>query len=194
MTKKDFIYLFIIFVIVTLFMNKCSDDTLPKSDLKVYNVKDTSVVTRIDTTHFSDTTKIIVKIPIYTPVYDTLGKSYIYDNPINDSLISGNIKTTLIDCKMISQQLTYIPKFPKYIYRTDSVTIHDSTYVERTIYQEPKTKIGIGFTGLVSSQPTIFANILVKTKKDDIFAIGYDPFYKSILISYNRLLTFKRNK
>ncbi len=175
-------------------MNRCGDNSLPKSSYTMYNTKDTTIVTRIDTIPFYTPTPITVQVPVYTPIYDTLGKSFIYDNPVEDSLISGNIKTTFMDCQMIKQQLIYVPKFPKYIYRTDSVTIHDSTYVEKIIYQQPKTKIGIGFTGLISDRSTLFGNILLKTKKDDIFAIGYDPFYKSFLITYNKILTFKKIK
>lgn len=192
MTKKDFLYLFIIFIIMVLFMQKCGDDEYKNENLKVYNVKDTTVVTKYDTINFVDTIKRLVNIKIHTPVYDTLRKSFIYDNIYNDSLISGNIKTTLIDCKMINQELTYTPKFPKYIIRTDSVTIHDSTYVERTIYEKPKTQIALGFTGIYSSQPTIYANILVKTKQNHIFGLGYDPFYKTILMQYSKILKFKK--
>ena len=194
MTKKDFLYLFIIFVIMVLLMQKCGDTQNNNENLKVYNVKDTTVVTKYDTINFVDTVKRLVNVKVYTPVYDTLYKSFIYNNIYNDSLISGNIKTTLIDCKMINQELTYTPKFPKYIIRTDSVTIHDSTYVERTIYEKPKIQIALGFTGIYSSQPTIYANILIKTKQNHIFGLGYDPFYKSVLITYNKILTLKRNK
>ena len=191
MRRRDILYALIIFGLASFLFQTCAENIEKKDIYKVYNVKDTTTITKRDTIHFIDTVKHTVYAKVYTPFYDTLGKSYIYNNPVDDSLIGGNIQTTFIDCRMVRQKLNYIPKFPKYIIDSTIVTIHDSTYVERTITEPNRTKIGLGISASYTAQPNIYANILVKTKKDNIFGIGYDPFQKTILFQINKLITFK---
>ncbi len=192
MTKKDFLYLFIIGIIVIITMQGCPKEKTEET-IKTYNVKDTVITVTRDSVVFKPV-KVTTYAEVIVPVYDTITKTRKYINPIDDSLIGGNIQTTIKDGIMVSQKLNYIPKFPKFIYETKTVTIHDSTYVEKIINEKPKTQIGLGFTGIYSEYPTIYANILVKTKQNHIFGLGYDPFYKSILITYNKILTLKKNK
>jgi hypothetical protein len=190
MTKKDFIYLFIIGVTAVVAMQGCPKEKAVETTT-TYNVKDTVITVTRDSVVFKPV-KVTTYAEVLVPVYDTITKTREYINPIDDSLIGGNIQTTVKDGVMVSQKLNYIPKFPKFIYETRTVTIHDSTYVEKTINEKPKTQIALGFTGIYSSQPTIYGNILVKTKTNHIFGLGYDPFYKSVLLQYNKIITFKR--
>ena len=54
---------------------------------------------------------------------DTINANYVYNTAISDSLIDGNIKTTISfkDRKLLSQSLKNSPRFPKFIENIFSV-------------------------------------------------------------------------
>lgn len=147
-------------------------------------------ITHVDTVEFEKVVPRFVDVAVYTPVYDTLGKTWIYNNPVEDSLISGNIRTTIQDCSMLGQSLTYTPKFPKYIIRTDSVL---STKTITTTLEERKINMLAGVT--LTGNNTYFdisPTLGLKLKNGDQVSVGYGLLNKTIQLSLQRRIKFKR--
>lgn len=128
-------------ILYIVLLQQCS----PKDNTKdIVNTVDTLVISRVDTVNFHDT--IPIRVPIYitkppiiivdTVTNDTLNK---YITEVNDSLIDGLV-TSVVKGKLVEQNFEYIPKFPKYIIKTDSIFI-ESTIKE---FDKPRTKLFIG--------------------------------------------------
>ena len=81
----------------------------------------------------------------YNPeLYNFFKKYEKYDTFIEDSLLTGNISTTiqLPSKSLIEQTFSYTPKFPKRILRVDTVKIE--TTIETTIRNERNILVGVG--------------------------------------------------
>lgn len=97
---------------------------------------------------YKDRIKVITKDPISGSVSEidsTFERVYSYQNPYNDTLISGIIttKVNLNDCKIVFQGLEYTPKFP--IIVKEYITIEKK--ITETLFDKPKAKIGLGALG-----------------------------------------------
>jgi hypothetical protein len=100
---------------------------------------DTLRITSIDTI-FLPSTPVTVTVSVPTPVYvhDTIweGDSAIvteyaeYSTEVRDSLLEGVIKSK-VDGVLVSQDFTYTPLFPKYIYQIDTVVIENNTVIDK---------------------------------------------------------------
>ena len=128
-----------------VFLQQCSREGRDCPEI-VEVVSDTIRSTHIDTVPFYDTIPrfVDVSIPVYhtvdSIVLDTIkiGDSSIaikyprnvYESEYSDSLIDGTIKITT-DGYLVDQQLSYIPKFPKYITRIDSIVVDNTVTVAK---------------------------------------------------------------
>lgn len=135
--------------------------------------------------------EVAVKTPIY--IHDTIYQGqeesvYKYNNPYEDSLLKGEISSLTLG-KLIKQEFSYILKKPLQTIIRDTFEITKTVVIDST--QKPKTQLGIGVQ-VAYPNPMISLHIFVKSKNNSIFGLGYDPFYKSILLQYNKVLTFKR--
>ena len=122
MNKKQLpLYLFyvtVLGIILLFFFRSCGETET------VQEMRDTVVVIRtsIDTVFFpSEPKTVFIPVNKYDTVWINDSVSHrIYTNHFNDSLIEATLKTE-VDGVLISNELTYVPLFPKYIHRIDSI-------------------------------------------------------------------------
>lgn len=100
------------------------------------------------------------------PLIDSV---YVYNQPVSDTLIEGNIKTivNLKTSKIVQQSLDYKPKFPIFINKT--ITIEK--VIEKTLTNPPRNKYGIGITG--TNQAEVGGLLVFQTKKNWQYQGGY---------------------
>lgn len=184
-TIAIWILLFIIFILSTC------ERQCPKIKIS----EGTSYRHKIDTRYVFMAVPLRMKVEVNKPSYihDTIYQEqkesvYKYNNSYEDSLIEGSI-TSLSLGKLIKQEFSYILKKPIQTIIRDSFEITKTIVIDST--QKPKTQLGIGVQ-VAYPNPMISLHIFVKSKNNSIFGLGYDPFYKSILLQYNKVLTFKR--
>lgn len=131
-------------LLYVLFLQECNPskknngNSISTIDTLSYTT-DTLRITSIDTV-FLPSVPIYTTLTIPTPVYihDTIWKddsaivqTYAeYNTEVKDSLIKGVIKSK-VEGVLISQDFTYTPLFPKYIYQTDTVIIENNTVVDK---------------------------------------------------------------
>jgi hypothetical protein len=88
-------------------------------------------------------TKFINSGQIFTKDTITrISEAYISFNTIDDTLISGKIKTVInaSNCEIVEQNLDYKPKFPTLV--KEYITVKET--ITETLTNEPKIKLGIG--------------------------------------------------
>jgi len=169
-------------IVIIFLLRVCEPNTVlpqPKEIVKVERHIDTVLVQgNPDTVYFPKYIDRYIEVPVYGPVVDTLGlvATYDYSNIYEDSLITGVISTLVTEeGEMLSQELFYTPLFPKYIYRTDTMKIKDSVYVEKTKFPDPKRSLlfhsGIG---LSETSASLRVGLGLRTKKGTDFIYGYD--------------------
>lgn len=168
-------------LIVILLLRNCTGEPTPP--LRIERYTDTIVKTQIDTIEFEKTSYITKTKLIRDTVYVLNDSINIiqYSTSIEDSLLSGTIDTYIrqedTTLSLVDQKLTYIPKFPKYIHRTDSIFIKDSTVV--TIEKERLgLLIGADFVG--GTDLSVVPKAGLQFKNGHIVEIGYDPFAKNL--------------
>ena len=164
-------------------------DTL-KHTTDTVRISHTDTITLPADTHY-------VQVPINTPyiLHDTIyiqgqrqiDSTNIYTNPYEDSLISGVI-TSEVDGLLLVQGFSYTPKFPKYIMKTDTITINNNTVVER---KKMKLLIGAEIGGTINTFN--FSPIIdVQTKKGYMYGYRYGLVDKTHSIRFSKVLSFKR--
>jgi hypothetical protein len=174
--------IFVIVIIILLFLlslQRCNGDFL-HTKIKTKTVVDTITKTVVDTIPFyniKDSIRI-TNMKILDTIYSVDSSSIKYNTEVEDSLLSGNIFTTVLtDGTLVNQNFTYIPKFPKYIMRTDSIIINKNT---------TNTVQDWGIYGGTSIVPTnkfgMYGTIGFKTRKGVYIGAGYDPFNNNALI------------
>jgi hypothetical protein len=151
----------------------------------------TTEVTKVTTNYETITIPPITKqIPIYIkePIYIKDSSYIMYNNPYEDSLISGNIRS-ITKGELVQQELTYSPKFPKYIKQIDSI------FITNTIIDSIKPTIQL-FLGLslnnIPTQTTIAPSILLKDKKNTVYQYQYNIFNNTHNIGVHKLIKFKK--
>ena len=190
----------IVIVVLLLFLvwGKCGGTVEPQ-DINVVTYTDTTYSTHIDTIEFIDTiykTKTKLLYTYIDEIPEDSSKLYTFETYLNDSLLDGDLSTKIKvkddSAMLISQNFNYTPKFPKYIYQTDSVFIHDSTVT--TIYDtKPKLMVGLDIVfGNATKQGTIMPNIGLELRGNTILEAGYDPFNKQVMIGAKYKLIFKQ--
>lgn len=119
----------------------------------------------------------VINTPI-TPGSDSLYFNK-YTQEINDSLIKGTIES-LVDGKLLKNKLTYIPKFPKLIKETTTITKTD-TIPEKV--DKTSLAIGINFPiTAVNNSPEIYLSL---SHRKFIYQVGYNPMYQQPRIGIN---------
>lgn len=171
-------------LVYILYMHSCEQLNCPE----VVSTSDTNRITVIDTLYFNsgptntEGSKPVALGPVVDeePVDSELvanrcDSTYRYSQQYEDSLISGtlfaNVRGTLL-----SSNLEYTPKFPKYINRTDSIIITNTNTVIEKIYTRPYGFIVGG--GLVidrTSQMSFAFDVGVQLKQGIDITYRYDP-------------------
>jgi hypothetical protein len=141
-----------------------------------------------DTVPFYDTIPRYVEILIYKPYYDTIRNLNIYNNPYSDSLIEGVIKSE-VDGTLVWQSITYTPKFPKYITKTDTLKINKTDSVIITNPKKVKLYAGFEFGGNLNSF-SASPVISMVDKRMNKFSYRYDLVNRTHNIGYARQIKF----
>jgi hypothetical protein len=143
-------------------------DTITKIDIKRDTVFFTkNVVTRVVITEPSTSKKPILPLKGKNPI-DSLAV-YTYHNPINDSLIQGNIITdiSVSSGKIVAQSIDYKPKFPIIVKEIQTIT----KTVDRILENKPKAYLGVGIVATNTNQ--VGVSILYQTPKKWQIQAGY---------------------
>lgn len=112
----------------------------------------------------------------YVTIHDTIyGDSVnIFTTLYSDSLIEGEI-LTITTGEVLSTDLKYTPKFPKYITRIDTVKITKPVAVDKPKWGLYAGAIAGGNATSFSLEPTL----LIKTNKNLQFSAGYGLINKT---------------
>lgn len=194
--KSKNITIFVLIVVVLLLLLKdCSGSSPTETTIEHYT--DTTYVTHIDTIEFIKDTTITKTILTYTDVTNLeadSSKLYTFQSHVSDSLIDGDITTEVkikdSSATLLNQEIRYTPKFPKYIYQTDSVFIHDSTVVTK---YENKMHLLLGANVMLNQQGnSITPTLGLQFKNKTIIEAGYDPFNNGFLVGAKFKLKLKK--
>ena|SRR6218665_104124 len=187
---KTLVLFSIITVLVAILFLKGCDNTPADSTIDTEEHFRDSIKfhsTHVDTTYFIDTIPYILEIPVMRPdtITDNKRGTYnlIYNNPIEDSLINGNIYTmTANDGTLVEQKLTYLPLFPKYITIKDSIYLEVKDSVYHTHTKEVNWALSAGAqTNLGVNHYDLSFLLGIENKKKE-YIVGYDPFNKTVAV------------
>lgn len=189
---RDFILFGIIAILCLALLNKCGDKSDNYGGDKVIS-SDTVIV-------FLPGKPDTVEIERVRVVYrdrepegfityvDTIGdtvKTYITN--FSDSLLKGAIVTAKVKGTLLSSSFTYVPLFPKYITRVDTVKESVVTVKERNKYEFYVGAVaGAGSAGGFNFSPTL----ALRTKKSLVFTLGYDLLNKTYQVGGFSTLPF----
>lgn len=153
---------------------------------------DTTHVSYIDTIPFYNIIDSIrwVNLPVIDSSANEDGSEFTYVTDITDSLIAGTVHTVVeSDGTLVTQNLTYLPKFPKYITSVDTFWINK----EKTItIEEPDWGIYAGAMVSPYMNLSVIGTLGLKTKKDMYFGIGYEPFRQNVYLDFKIKLFNKK--
>ncbi len=184
---KKYIQPTIILLLVILVFNikQCN---IPKVEYIKERYRDTIIKTNIDTIMFEKTvtkTKLVLDT-ITNYVYPDGTNIYRFRTSIDDSLLSGKIMTEVEvnndSLQVLSQYIDYYPKFPKYIYRTDSIFIKDSTVITKL---DNKVNFFLGFSTSYLYKDTsvdIYPEVALQFKNKSIINFGFSPFTQTFIL------------
>lgn len=183
-TKTNKILVGIILILLLLLaFRTCKSIKKPSTNVNYSTiVSDTNRVTLVDTIPFYNIKDSIRwhNLPIISKVPSIDSTEWTYVTAMNDSLINGTITTKVKNTgELKAQDFTYVPKFPKYIVRTDSITITNT--ITNTI-TEPDWGIYGGLMVSPYKNLSLIATAGLKTKKDMYFGLGFDPFKQNVYL------------
>lgn len=156
----------------------------PSSKITTTVIVDTIHKSHVDTTYFLDIKDSIrwINLPRIDSSSNLAKTEFTYKTDITDSLIAGTVNTKVkSDGSLLSQGITYIPKFPKYITKTDTFWIKKDSI---TTIVKPTWGV---FGGLMVSpyqNLSLIGTLGLKTKKDMYFGVGYEPFRNNIYLDF----------
>lgn len=182
---QNSIQLIIIFILGILVLYKCDSNSNKGKQIEHYTDTITVTKTHIDTSYFDSVITRTETEFNYVNVYefDDSSKVYRYVTDINDSLISGSIVTGVkvkdTNVTLLAQYIDYKPKFPKYIYRTDSIF---TTIKDCTIVYENKLHLLLGGNINIGEKPSLVPTLGLQFKNKTYIEAGYNFFDKSILV------------
>ncbi len=189
MFEKNGLYKIIIIVLflLILFLQFCNRTVNPgESEIIIEHTIDSVFIPgKTDTLFYPDSIPYEVKVKEYVyleKIDSSTGSiSKVYTNPVEDSLISGTITTEINDsCKITNQTLSYTPKFPKYILRTDTLKISEETTI---LKQNTKVFGGLEIGGS-GNQFNFGPKVSILTKKDLLYSYNYDVINRTHNISF----------
>jgi len=179
-------------IAIAILMNVCSRNQSEPMDIKNYEV--ISHTTVVDTIPFMVAVPYKVPVEVTVPKYvtyhdtitDTIYNTYEYNNPYEDTLIKGSIFSKVTtDGTLVAQELTYTPKFPKYIIKTDSVTLLKP--------EEKKIKVFLGIDGGVSANYILLKpKVEFMTKQELKFEVGYDIINRGYHVGVSKKISLKK--
>jgi hypothetical protein len=188
--SKFWLVVTIIGLLLLLFLDKCRGITIPDGPVKIERTTDTTYITTVDTLWLpQDTIYLTELVPIGVP--NPVDSTIIdYTTHVEDSLLSGDILSTIKrDGTLINQDFSYVPKFPKYIYKTDSIIVNNTI---KETYEEKDWGIYGGIMISPYKNFSLIPTLGLKTKKDMYFGVGYEPFQQNILVDFKiKLFNFK---
>ena len=137
-------------LLYVLFLQECgvsNNGSVIESEVTTVQT-DTIYKTRIDTVKFIETVERIIEVEIVKPVkveiaddvWDELNINE-YNNPYSDSLIDGTIYTR-VNGLLLDQKLNYIPKFPQYILKIDTIMVSTIATTVQTL--KPPFTLDVG--------------------------------------------------
>ena len=181
MQKKEFILYVIIGVLTFILFRQCGslpsgpkkgvDEVISSDTVKVFILgkPDTVFIDRIY--HYRDTIPKYIFAEVDTATGDTL-KTYL--TAFSDSLIEATI-TSKVKGALLSTDLVFTPKFPRYITRVDTFKQSIETVKARNNYG---LYIG-GVLGGSSERFSVTPSLMLKTPKKLYFTAGYDLINKT---------------
>ena len=152
-------------------------------------VTDTTRITHIDTIPFYKEVPIYVEVDVNIPIYDTIRNLNTYENPYEDSLLSGTIFSS-VDGVLVDQKFSYIPKFPKYILKTDSIIVTNDI-TNTVIINKRRLYVGMEVGGSLNSF-SVSPMVSFSDKKYNLFSYRFDVIGKTHNIGYQKQLKFKK--
>jgi hypothetical protein len=173
MEYKNVIVYIVLALVTILYLRQCSGTSSTEEIIDV----------TVDTTYITGVIHDTVAIPEiiheikwlkpdieYVTKFDTIymDSVNVFKTAYSDSLIEGSILTTTTG-ELISTDFTYIPKFPKYITRVDTLRIDSTTTIT-------KAKWGLYAGAIIGGNESKFSiapSILLKTNKGLQFSAGY---------------------
>jgi len=150
---------------------------------------DTNRVTIIDTIPFYDSIPVYVNVDIEVPYYDTIRDVNMYENSFEDSLLTGTIFSS-VDGVLVEQAFNYVPKFPKYITRIDSIIVTNDI-TTTIIKNNRRLYVGMEVGGSLNSF-SVSPMVSFADKKYNLFSYRFDVIGKTHNIGYQKQLKFKK--
>lgn len=195
---KTFVILGIIAYIV--YMHSCSELNCPP----ITSTSDTQVVTVIDTIPFvqkptttqgSKPVAVGTGVPADPEVTATskCDSIFEYAQEYNDSLIEGTLNAK-VKGELLSSSLTYTPKFPKYIIKTETITITNNNTIEVPGPRPYGLILGGGVN--VAHNQTFGATIDIGAQFKQGFDVIYrfDPLRMNHSVGVTHTFEFKKRK
>jgi len=179
-------------ILYIVFLQQCSGPSVNNGTV-VSSSTDTIRISHTDTIRFTDTIPRYVSIYIPKPVpitepttpEDTIN---LYTTIVKDSLIDGTISSK-VKGELLEQSFKYIPLFPKYIIKSDSIIVNNTQVIE----QKAKTYLLLG--GEVGGNLQAFnvsPVVTLATKKGYNYSYRYGILDKTHNIGITVKLSFKK--
>lgn len=184
MNLKEYILLTIVFALSFCLVRSCENNTTNhKQSDTTTNLQVDTVLQYVkgnpDTIHDTIVKWYKKLVPYYAGDTVTLkGNSVsLYTTIIEDSLLSGKFTSTVVG-KILFSDFKYVAKFPKYIYKTD--TLKQSINTIKTIVKNPWEFYVGGQLGGNSAQFNLQPAVLVRIpKKRLLLGYGYNVIQKT---------------
>jgi hypothetical protein len=190
--KREWIYWIVISILAFVVFRSCNSTDKP---VGIITHTKEYIKGKSDTIFIPSTPRVITHIlpsdTVYTSIDSATGKTFNnYKTIINDSLISGEVIST-VNGKLIFTDFKYIPKFPKYITRVDTLKLTTETIKANNPWEVSiGAELGAGSTSIVF-QPSI----LIRTPMNISIIGGYDLINKTYNIgAFQRITWFDKKK
>ena len=192
MLKENWLYKIIILALflLLLFIQFCDRTVEPVETETIIKIERDSIYIpgKSDTVFFEKQVPYIVEVPVYKYKYidriDSITRdtTRTYVTNVEDSLISGTITTELNkdSCLVQRQFLNYTPKFPQYIYRTDTIKISVRIKIQKNRF---KMFAGLEIGGS-KAQFNFGPKISLLSRKDLLYSYNYDIINRTHNLSF----------
>ena len=183
--KKELFYLVIIGVLAFFLLRSCNTKETPiKNGSEIIISTDTikTIIKGAPDTVFLEVEKIVYKDKKPTKIAEeidttpegTIDTVKTYLTEFSDSLIDATIKSK-VKGSLLSTELNFKPKFPRYITRTDTIKEKIETIKARNNYELSFGAVLGGSSDRFSFAPSL----MLKTKKPFYLSLGYDLINKT---------------
>ena len=180
MKNGNIVYISIIVLLLVYILQQCNKIENTSGDI-VITKRDTLIVKGQPDTVYFPVKEVVTKwlkpevkeVEVFTSSngIDTLKT---YETNYTDSFIDAKIFSK-VKGELFSSQLSYVKKFPKFIYQTDTVKIKNET----TILKREFNLYGGVIIGGNQNSFTVLPSIIFKTKKNMTYQVGYELVNKT---------------